>query len=260
MPAFISREAGIVIYEFLIFKYMPLIIDIETVGRDFDKLNKTTQHNLTRWIKREAAGDKKKYNAYLIDIKEGLGFSPLTGEIAAIGVLDTGKNQGVVYFQAPDVEIEEYKEAGFVFKPKTEKEMLINFWQGIKNYSTIVTFNGQAFDLPFIMIRSAANKVKPSINLFMKRYLNYQGYRLKHIDLLDQLSNYGAARRKGSLHLYCEAFGIKSPKAAGITGDDVNRLFRQKKYKEIAEYNSWDLIATWELYQVWKEYFADSKI
>ena len=116
----------------------------------------------------------------LIDIKEGLGFSPLTGEIAAIGVLDTGKNQGVVYFQAPDVEIEEYKEAGFVFKPKTEKEMLINFWQGIKNYSTIVTFNGQAFDLPFIMIRSAANKVKPSINLFMKRYLNYQGYPVEY--------------------------------------------------------------------------------
>ncbi len=235
---------------------MALIIDIETVGREFDKLNETTRHNLTRWIKREAGGDKKKYNAYLTDVKEGLGFSPLTGEIAAIGVFDTKKNKGVVYFQAPDIEIKEYKEAGFSFKPKTEKEMLESFWQGLKNYSEIVTFNGQAFDLPFIMVRSAVNKLKPSINLMMKRYLNYQGRSLRHIDLLDQLSNYGAVRRRGSLHLYCEAFGIKSPKASGITGDDVNRLFREKKYAEIAEYNSWDLIATWELYQVWKEYFT----
>jgi hypothetical protein len=48
--------------------------------------------------------------------------------------------------------------------------------------------------------------------------------------------------------------GIKSPKTEGITGDDVGRLFKEKKYREIAEYNSWDLIATWELYNLWQEY------
>jgi 3'-5' exonuclease len=86
------------------------------------------------------------------------------------------------------------------------------------------------------------------------RYYRHAAIGVQHIDLMDQFTFYGAVRRRGSLHLYCQAFGIRSPKAEGITGDDVGRLFRERKYREIAEYNSWDLIATWELYNIWKEY------
>ena len=71
---------------------MALIFDIETVGQDFDSLDKVTRANLTRWIKREAGNNESKYNVLLTDLKEGLGFSPLTGEIVAIGVFDTVKN------------------------------------------------------------------------------------------------------------------------------------------------------------------------
>jgi 3'-5' exonuclease len=233
---------------------MSLVFDIETVGEEFNNLDKTTQNSLTRWIKRQTNGDKEKYNAYLTDLKEGLGFSPLTGKIVAIGVYDTIKNKGVVYFQAPDVIEEEYKEAGFLFKPMEEKEMLYNFWRGAKNYKEFVSFNGRQFDVPFLTIRSAINKIRPSVNLMSNRYLKYQNYGVKHIDLQDQLAFYGAVRRKGNLHLYCNAFGIRSPKAEGISGDDVGRLFKNKEYKKIAEYNSWDLIATAELYQKWEKY------
>lgn len=233
---------------------MALIFDIETIGEDFDKLDEVAKHSLVRWIKRQAGSDKKKYNVLLKDIKDGLGFSPLTGKIAAVGVFDTDKNKGVVYFQAPDVEIFEYRDANFVFKPKTEQEMLKAFWQGAIQYNTFVTFNGRSFDVPFLLIRSAVHKIKPTINLMFNRYLRSQYGSVKHIDLLDQLSFYGAVRRRGNLHLYCRALGIRSPKVEGITGDDINRLFKERKYKEIAEYNSWDLIATGELYQVWQDY------
>lgn len=233
---------------------MALIIDIETIGADFDTLDDVTQHNLTRWISRQAGDDQGKYNVLLKDIKEGLGFSPLTGEIVAVGVFDTEKNKGVVYFQAPDVEIIKYREASFSFKPKTEKEMLKAFWQGALKYNTFVTFNGRSFDVPFLLIRSAVHKIKPTLNLMPNRYLRSQYGAVRHIDLLDQFSFYGAVRRRGNLHLYCNALGIRSPKAEGITGDDVGRLFKEKKYTEIAEYNSWDLIATWELYKVWQKY------
>jgi len=232
---------------------MSLVFDIETIGVDFDGLDESTQNSLTRWIKREAGEDVGKYNVMLKDLKEGLGFSPLTGEIVAIGVYDTLANKGVVYFQSPDVEVQEYNDGNFIFKPRTELEMLKEFWQGAKNYQEFVSFNGRSFDAPFLLIRSAVNKIKPSVNLMSNRYLNSQ-FRVKHIDLLDQLAFYGAVRRKGSLHLYCQAFNIKSPKSAGITGDDVGQLFKDKEYKKIAEYNSWDLIATAELYEVWKNY------
>jgi hypothetical protein len=233
---------------------MALVFDIETVGEEFDELDETTKNSLTRWIKREAGNDKEKYNVYLTDLKEGLGFSPLTGKIVAIGVYDTLKNKGVVYFQAPDVIEEEYKEAGFLFKPMEEKEMLEKFWQGVKNYKEFVSFNGRQFDVPFLIIRSAINKIRPSLNLMSNRYLKFQNYGIKHIDLQDQLAFYGAVRRKGNLHLYCNAFGIRSPKSEGVSGDDVGRLFKNREYRQIAEYNSWDLIATAELYERWEKY------
>ena len=86
------------------------------------------------------------------------------------------------------------------------------------------------------------------------RYLNSQVFEAKNIDLLDQLTFYGAVRRKGSLHLWSRAFDIKSPKTGGVTGDDVGPLFKKKKFKEIARYNVGDLQATKELYEYWQNY------
>lgn len=234
---------------------MSLIFDIETIGEDFDSLDQTTQDNLTRWIKRQSAGDEGKYNVMLLDLKESLGFSPLTGEIVAIGIYDTEKNKGVVYYQAPDVENGPIDQENFVFKAMTEEEMLKKFWQGAAQYKEFVSFNGRSFDVPFLLLRSAKYKIKPTVDLMNDRYLRFDNnFKARHIDLLDQLVFYGAVRRRGSLHLYCRLFDIKSPKACGVTGDEVSALFQEKRYIEIAEYNSWDLIATWELYQVWQEY------
>jgi hypothetical protein len=64
-----------------------LILDIETIGEDFNTLDTTTQEMLTRWLKKEAYHEAD-YHSKLEDIKNGLGFSPLTGEIVVIGVLD----------------------------------------------------------------------------------------------------------------------------------------------------------------------------
>ena len=234
------------------FQNKKLIFDIETVGDNFDSVDKTTQDVLTRWIEKESAGEEE-YKEALRELKEGLGFSPLTGEVVAIGVLDAEKNQGAVYFQAPGQNIEEFSEDGIKFKQMTEKEMLENFWAGAKEYSEFITFNGRAFDAPFLMVRSAVHNIKPTKDLMEGRYL-YQQRNCRHIDLLDQLTFYGAVRKKGNLHLWSKVFNIKSPKAEGITGDDVGRLFRENKFLKIAKYNVGDLRATKELYEKWNKY------
>jgi hypothetical protein len=230
-----------------------LIFDIETIGEDFDAIDEGTQEVLTRWIKKESKNDKE-YETALAYLKDGMGFSPLTGEIVAIGVLDAEKDKGAVYFQAPDVEIVESEEAGVKLKAMPEKEMLENFWNVVGKYTEFVSFNGRGFDVPFLMIRSAIHGIRPSKDLMSNRYLNSQKYDAKHVDLFDQFSFYGSTQRKGSLHLYCRAFGIKSPKEDGVTGDDVNRLFKEKKFLEIAKYNIGDLRATRELYGYWEKY------
>ncbi len=229
-----------------------LIFDIETVGEDFESLDKTTQEVLTRWIKKESFSESD-YRLALGDLKNGMGFSPLTGEIVAIGVLDYEKNKGVVYFQAPHARSEAFEENGIVFKPMTEKEMLESFWKGAEQYHEFISFNGRAFDVPFLMVRSALHKVRPSKDLMSNRYLSSQREGAKNIDLYDQLSFYGALRRRGGLHLWCRAFGIPSPKD-DVSGDDVGRLFKEKKFEEIARYNVGDLHATKALYEYWKEY------
>jgi len=230
-----------------------LIFDIETIGEDYDELDEVTQTSLSRWIKRESI-TRDEYEKRLEDLKEGLGFSPMTGEIIVIGVLDYEKQKGTVYFQAPEKKVKAFEEDGFTFKPMTEREMLENFWNGIRYYQTFVSFNGRRFDVPFLMLRAAINKVKPTKNLLFNRYLSNQWEGVKHIDLLDQLTFYGAMRRKPNLHLTCRAFGIKSPKAEGITGDDVKQLFLEGKYEELAKYNAGDLMATKELYEYWKDF------
>ena len=83
-----------------------LIFDIETVGEEFDSLDETTQNILTKWI-RQNAKEENEYDSDLRALKEGLGLSPLTGEIAAIGVLNADRNEGAVYFQAPDQKLQE---------------------------------------------------------------------------------------------------------------------------------------------------------
>ncbi|MBI4085916.1 MAG: ribonuclease H-like domain-containing protein [Candidatus Liptonbacteria bacterium] len=230
-----------------------LIIDIETVGEDFDSLDKATRENLTHWIKKESEVEGE-YEDALAELKNRLGFSPLTGEIVVIGVLDSEKNEGVVYFQAPGEKIPELKENNITFKQCSEKEMLQKFWEGARHYNCFVTFNGRSFDIPFLMIRSAVHRIRPTKDLMRGRYLYQHSPDAIHIDLYDQLSFYGALRRKGSLHLWSRAFGIQSPKAGGVTGDDVGRMFAEKKFLDIAKYNVGDLIATKELYERWQKY------
>lgn len=232
-----------------------LVFDIETVGVDFDSLDHATQENLTQWIRKESQGDEE-YAVALEELKNRLGFSPLTAEIVVIGVLDCEKNKGVIYFQAPEEKHAEFEENGFTFKQCSEKDMLQKFWDGARQYTQFITFNGRGFDVPFLMIRSAVHGIRPSKDLMRGRYLYQSAPDAMHIDLQDQLSFYGALRRKGGLHLWSRIFGIESPKSGGITGDDVGRLYSEKKYLDIARYNVGDLVATKELYEKWQKYLS----
>lgn len=230
-----------------------LIFDIETVGESWDELDTTTQSLLSRWVDRTAKNEVE-HEAEMKDLREGLGFSPLTGMIVAIGLYDLERKQGVVYYHGNGDE-EEYDVGEFILKSRSEKEMLEDFWEGAKEYDTFVTFNGRGFDVPFLNLRSAIHGIRPTHDLMDGRYL-YQQKHARHVDLQDQMTFYGAMQRRPSLHLFCRAFGIESPKAEGVAGDDVAELFHAKKFGDIARYNARDVIATTLLYKKWLAYLA----
>ena len=229
-----------------------LVFDIETIGENYDEMDEATKEIMLKWLKKESYSDEE-YQREVDAVKDNLGFSPLTGQIVAIGVLEVESEKGAVYYQNPDLAVGQLSEEdrdGVKLKVMSEKEMLEKFWEVAKHASECISFNGRAFDVPFILVRSAVHGIRVPINLMPPRYSS----NANHIDLLDQLTFFGSVRKKGILHLWCRAFGIKSPKADGISGDDVGMLFKEKQFLKIAEYNVGDLRATRELYRYWNEY------
>jgi len=220
-----------------------LVIDIETIGMDFDSFDATTRDYLLKYTETEEEAAA---------VKEGLGLSPLTGEIVAIGMLNPDSNKGAVYYQSPDVMQENMEIEGIEYIADTEAGILGRFWEAVKHYDRVITFNGRMFDAPYILMRSAVHKLHPTKDLMPNRYS------LSHCDLLDLLTFYGAVRRKFSLHMWCKAFNIKSPKEAGVTGNEVPGLFKQGKFLQIAKYCAGDLYATKELYEYWDKYIRFS--
>ena len=220
---------------------MPKIsFDVETVGQDFELLDKPSQEYFLKYAKNEEER---------AEAMNSLSFYPLTAQIITIGMLEVESDKGWVFFQCPDGKAKRFVEGKIEFIPGDEKAILENFWSQMKKCSSFITFNGRIFDCPFIMLRSAILKVKPSKNIMPYRY----GHSV-HVDLQDQLTFYDALRKKFSLHMWCKAFGIKSPKEEGITGLQVKDYFKQGKYVEIARYCAGDLIATKELYSYWEKY------
>ena len=227
-----------------------LVLDIETAGEEFDKMDATTQEEVTKVFKTDPS-DKE---AYQIELEKTLALSPMLGQTVVLGVYDVEKNIAKVNFDPGSAEGKEFKEDNMTFTPMQEKEMLERFWSGVKNYTHIVTFNGRGFDMPYLIVRSAIHGVQPTVDLMGYRYISNRQSPPYHIDLLDQFKYYGAAFYKSSLHLATRAFGITSPKDDGISGQDVTRFFREGKCEEIARYNGRDIIATAELYKRWNEY------
>uniref|UniRef100_A0A7C4LZH0 Predicted 3'-5' exonuclease PolB-like domain-containing protein n=1 Tax=candidate division CPR3 bacterium TaxID=2268181 RepID=A0A7C4LZH0_UNCC3 len=229
-----------------------LVFDIETIGRDWDEFDELTKNDLTRWLKKDNLSDEDtefKVN----NIKDETGLSPLTGEIVSVAIYDVERGLGAVYFQAPEAsEPIFFEEGGIKYQSMTEAEILKTFWDIALKYKEFITFNGRGFDAPFIMIRSAINEITPSVDLMEGRYL-YQQRGVKHLDIYDQMTFYGATSKKGSLHLFCRAFDIPSPKTGG-GGNEVGHLFKEKKYEEIARYNMGDVIATKDLYLKWEKH------
>lgn len=222
---------------------MNLVFDIETVGYDFETLAESQQEFLLRYAEHEKDNDKK--NEAEEEAKRYLSLYPLTAKVVAIALMNTDSGKEMVLYEGAPVDDLLIEEKSIKYKPMNEEEMLKSFWLYASKAEKVITFNGRNFDIPFLMIRSAIHKIKPSRNFIKNRYDSSS-----HIDLLEQFTFYGLTK-KFNLDFYCHAFEIESPKAKGITGMEVKELYKAGKIKEIAVYCGEDVKATYELYKIW---------
>lgn len=227
---------------------MNLVFDIETVGFDFETLSESQQEYILRYSAMEKDPEKKEEMAE--ESIRYLSLYPLTAQVVAIGMLNTKTEKAMVLYKE-DSETDDdtmIEEKSIKYKPMSEEKMLSYFWEYASKAEKIISFNGRNFDLPFLMIRSAMKKIKPSRNFIKNRYDSSA-----HIDLLEQFTFYGLTR-KFNLDFYCHAFGIESPKSKGISGMEVKELFNAGRTKEVAVYCAHDVGATYELYKIWDNY------
>jgi predicted PolB exonuclease-like 3'-5' exonuclease len=229
-----------------------LVFDIETVALPWDSFDKGQQEYLLKLAEQEE--DETKRQRKREELIAGLSLYPYSAQIVAIAMLNVESERGVVHYQAHQSESEKarwHSSDGLIeFVPGSEVELLRGFWEAIPKYPRFVTFNGRAFDCPYLLIRSALLGIKPTRNL-----MTYRFDAKEHCDLMEQLTYYGVTR-KYTLDFLCKAFSIPSPKSGGITGADVGKLFAEGKYRELAEYCLGDVRATAELYRRWKQYLS----
>ncbi len=223
-----------------------IIFDIETCAYPVESLSESQQEYLLRYSEKEAEEDKKSQKRD--DAIRYLSLYPLTAKVIAIGIYHVEKEKTYVYYEDNTSEEWMNEEKNIFYKSLSEKEMIQSFWRIVDFTDQVITFNGRNFDIPFLMMRSAMLKVRPSKNLMGKRFDSHN-----HIDLLEQFTFYGVTR-KFNLDFYCHSFGVESPKSKGISGMEVKNLYEAGRIKDIAVYCAEDVSATYKLFKIWDEY------
>lgn len=109
---------------------------------------------------------------------------------------------------------------------------------------TIVTYNGRAFDLPVIAMRSLCHAV-PLGWYYRDRDVRARYSGAGHIDLCDWLADHGAIRA-GKLDQIARLIGL--PGKVGVDGSQVEGLFAQGELAAIEQYCLADCAQTALLY------------
>ena len=235
-----------------------LVFDIETSALPIENFDEVQQEYLFR----EAGKihDEAGRAAKRAELAQFMSLWPFTSQVVCVAMLNAETQRGQVLFVAEDFE-DAAPHGPVEFVPcADETELLTAFWDVAKHYDEIVTFNGRGFDVPFLYLRSA----QLNVPITRKNWLGYRYAVEPHCDLAEQLIFYGVSGRDGAarrfnLDFYCKAFGIESPKSHGVTGLDVKDLLAAGKFRDIAEYCLRDVIATVQLYQIWKNRLAGIK-
>jgi len=111
----------------------------------------------------------------------------------------------------------------------------------------LISWNGRRFDMPVMVARALAHgwPAEPWLR-YRYRYVDMKDDRPIHIDLMDQLADYGGGRNL-SLDLTCKMCGL--PGKMEAAGDDVQSLFDAGKQAEIDDYCLTDSLQTAFLFQ-----------
>jgi predicted PolB exonuclease-like 3'-5' exonuclease len=139
--------------------------------------------------------------------------------------------------------LEDYlpKKIGVVGENKNEREMLNDFAAWLdRTRPCVVTWNGRGFDMPVITSRA----LKHGLSMpwwFSDRHTRYRYSPEGHLDLMDFLADFGAAKST-RLDVYAKLVGL--PGKVGVDGSQVAPMVHAGKIDEVNAYCLCDVAQT----------------
>ncbi len=133
------------------------------------------------------------------------------------------------------------KRLGIIAEDKSEADVLADFARFLdKQRPTLVTYNGRGFDLPVIATRCLEHG-QPLVHYYRERDVRYRFSPDGHLDLMDFISDFGAAKRAG-LNVMAKLCGM--PGKVGVDGKDVGPLIHAGRVDEVRNYCLCDVVQT----------------
>ncbi len=214
-----------------------LVFDIETVpGVYLDEVPAT----VLKAIEERASRNEG-------DTEMVMGLSPLLGKVVSLafgeGEPAADTEPDVCALVVPpeghdDIRTREYP--GWMI-PVSECQLLQAFWCLAEHAEVVVSYNGRAFDVPFLVGRSLVHGIPARVDLLGNPYALRP-----HLDLYRVVTN-GRSLGPSTLDMVCWALGIESPKGV-MDGSMVAPTYRDGGIETIAEYNRGDVVATTAVY------------
>lgn len=137
------------------------------------------------------------------------------------------------------------RKIGVVGERKSEREILVDFASWLdRSRPCVVTWNGRGFDMPVITSRA----LKHGISMpwwFSDRHTRYRYSPEGHLDLMDFLSDFGAAK-SGRLDVYAKLVGL--PGKVGVDGSQVAPMVHAGRIDEVNAYCLCDVAQTAALF------------
>lgn len=136
---------------------------------------------------------------------------------------------------------------------ETEAEIISRFFMGLEKYQpTLVSWNGQGFDLPVLHYRALLHRIQAPIYWEMGEHFsefkwnNYSNrFHQRHIDLMDTLSGF-QNKAFAPLDELAQILGL--PGKIGLHGSEVFPAYQEGKLQLICDYCESDVLNTCFLY------------
>ena len=129
----------------------------------------------------------------------------------------------------------------------SEEKLVREFWDRADRFAgCLVSFNGRRFDLPVLELQALRYGISAPAHFAETGSARSRYSDVRHLDLMDFITNYGAFQVRGGMNLLLKLIGM--PGKTEIDGSQVQEMYEAGRFEEIDRYCRNDVIQTYFLF------------